>query len=301
MLVDSSNASQNDASLYRQIFGEDNAKFAHFSKMISYYTSQNLSFPRDVLRAAQGMLRKYSIFSGLHCFEGMPSPLDQSLLFRLHSKKHGTTCNRREGLPSYSWTGWKCNIRWSPQVAHANVSERHVNDVVIEDPAELRTWIAWHCILADGSIHRINHSGRLRRVLALPTPEHCRLTSPPALQQIVISDNDVDFDTVHVIESPLLLFWTICVKLELVITPRYWWQAEGKNGEICGNVSLDSMIADTTVGEFAILAAEEDSFWALLLQWKNSIAERRGVVQLSRDVLNTSLPPGPLWKAIVLG
>lgn len=54
-------------------------------------------------------------------------------------------------------------------------------------------------------------------------------------------------------------------------------------------------------GKFALLIASDDSFGALMLIWQDGIAERRGVAKLSKNVIDSCLPPGPRWKAIILG
>jgi hypothetical protein len=65
------------ASLYHRVL-QDPVSFTNFSILIRYYMSRNLSFQNDVLRPAQGMLRKFSILAEVHCFEGLPPSLDLS-------------------------------------------------------------------------------------------------------------------------------------------------------------------------------------------------------------------------------
>jgi hypothetical protein len=53
-------------SMYHTIFArDDNTDFQDFSTMLMYYKLRKLSYQSDILRAAQGMLRKYSILTGL--------------------------------------------------------------------------------------------------------------------------------------------------------------------------------------------------------------------------------------------
>jgi hypothetical protein len=126
-----------------------------------------------------------------------------------------------------------------------------------------------------------------------------------------VSVSDVDFSVLRTKPYPLLLFWTICINLRLEKHP---YQGESKLpighvnldaidrfGERCGTVEVDTIVSAATQGKFALLAVSEQKFWALMLKWEDGIAERRGLAILSKKVLKTCLPPGPRWKAIVLG
>jgi hypothetical protein len=74
-----------------------------------------------------------------------------------------------------------------------------------------------------------------------------------------------------------------------------------KYGEACGTVYVDTDMPEIREGKFALLAANDDSFWTLMVRWEDMVAERRGVAVLSKDVIDSCLPPGPRWKGIVLG
>jgi hypothetical protein len=80
------------------------------------------------------------------------------------------------------------------------------------------------------------------------------------------------------------------------------FEAVDKHGRGCGNVEVDlEMPVVTSIGKFALMGATDDGgLWALLLQWEDEVAERWGVVKLSKDAILNCLPPGPRWKAIVL-
>lgn len=164
--------------LYSSILLDSITNSEDFSIILNYYTLRKLSFQSDILRAAQGMLRKFSILSGLHCFEGLPSPLDQSLLFEVstHSLRRGHGFGRREGFPTYSWTGWKSVSTYDYYLdTRASIS----NDKYIESkPGEstLRNWIIWHARLEDGKLSRISDTGRLRKTLLLK-PEDSNVKS----------------------------------------------------------------------------------------------------------------------------
>jgi hypothetical protein len=42
-------------------------------------------------------------------------------------------------------------------------------------------------------------------------------------------------------------------------------------------------------------------YWVLLLTWNDGVAERRGIGQILQSSIETSFPPGPQWREIVLG
>jgi len=303
---------QHSDSLYSTIFSMSTADFGDFSTMITYYMSRNFSFQNDVLRAAQGMLRKFSILSGLHCFEGLPPPLDRSLLFQWSPRPVSRAFGRREGFPSYSWTGWRYASTYDLDLQRM---DGIWNDkLVSENPSDpepgLRSWITWHCRLEDGKLFRIDNTGRLRKS-PLPKAEDGQSKSRRAFQQLPVSVSDVDFGAVRAKSYPLLLFWTISVNLRLkrqsylgesrVPTGHVNFEAIDRYGEKCGTVEVDTIMAEATEGKFALLAVDEQEIWALMLKWEDDIAERRGVARLSKEVLDTCLPPGPRWKAVILG
>ena len=293
-------------SLQYEIFRGPKASFQEFSIMLTYYLVRKLSFQSDILRAAQGLLRKFSALSGLQCFEGLPPPLDRSLLFGKSSQVFG----RREGFPSYSWTGWKSvsDYDYSLETRDGISNDKNIEDNSAEFNSGLRSWIIWHCRLEDGNLCRISDTGRLRKSLLLK-PEDSKCKVRRYFQEIVVSVSDVDFGTVRASSYPLLLFWTICINLRLKRAPQAHgssvglvnYRAMDKYGESCGLVNMDTTVPEIGEGKFALLAATDDSFWALMLMWEDGVAERRGVAKLSKDVIDGCLPPGPRWKAVVLG
>ena len=281
-------------SLYNAVLNYEPAVFIEFSTMLNYYMSRQLSFESDVLRAAQGMLRKFSALSGLHCFEGLPSPLDQSMLFTTSEMPKSRAFGRRYGFPSYSWVGWKSNPYYADSVAHK----------------PLQRWVIWFCKFKDGQTYRFSEIGRLRKA-PHPESENAIKNDVKELTEIPTTVSDSDLYTIRAKSYPLLIFWTVVINLRLKPKPyipgyptshvnyepidRY-----GRN--LDGEVQMDmaSSADEMQVGKFAILASSNTKFWALLLKWEDGVAERRGVVTLSKDVLEKCLDPGPRWRAIVL-
>jgi hypothetical protein len=117
---------QSLGSMFYGIFAGPKAIFNDFSIIVRYYTVRKLSFQSDILRAAQGMLRKYSTLSGLQCFEGLPAPLDRSLLFN-KSSVNSEVYGRRKGFPSYSWTGWKSVPEYSDYLEAEELSISNIS------------------------------------------------------------------------------------------------------------------------------------------------------------------------------
>jgi hypothetical protein len=298
-----------DRSLYHTLLKEQKTDFGDFSTLISYYLPRQLSFEGDILCAAQGMLRKFSMLSGVHCFEGLPPPLDRSLLFCNAYEPYSQPFSRREGFPSYSWTGWK-NGKGYPNLFDFSISrDMEYDDRVVKFSAtKLRCWIVWHCKLEDGSTYHINDMGRLRES-SPPELEATKRNCRRRFRQIPTATGDFNFGEIPIPGYPLLIFWTICVHLGIKQKTQtendsrgsLKYTAIGNDGAPCGYVQMDKAISEITIGIFAIVAAEDNGLWSLLLNRDNEIAERRGVVKLSSSALEKSLPPGPRWKAIALG
>ncbi|PMD29672.1 HET-domain-containing protein [Hyaloscypha variabilis F] len=287
------------ADMISMIFTTPDRGFNDFTDILLYYMLRKLSFQNDILRAAQGMLRKISLHTGMHFFEGLPPPLEQEY----RSK------GRRVGFPSYSWTGWLTPVQYNNFVcAWDEVSSDRDFEENPEPNSDVRGWIIWHCKLEDGDVVRISNTGRFRKSLMLQ-PEDTLRNARTKYQEFPVATSGVGFSKVPPTSYPLLLFWTICIELRLeraLPAPGdplglAYYSAMDKFGESCGRFTMDPTTPENGDGEFALLAATNDSLWALMLVWKDGIAERRGAVELSNSVLDGCLPPGPMWKAIVLG
>ncbi|MCJ1307672.1 hypothetical protein MMC25_001320 [Agyrium rufum] len=299
-------------SVYFIIFAEHGDRFKDYSTFLMYYTSRKLTYQSDILRAAQGMLQKFTRLSGLHCFEGLASPLDRSLLFERQSAPISHDFGRREGFPSYSWTGWKHASVYNPSIdtVKAVLKNGVVNEEASNSSGILRAWIIWYCRLDDGKSYRIDDTGRLRKSL-LPTIEDGQSKSAQSLRQIPVSVSDAEFGVTWTNSYSPLLFWTVCVNLRIESERVREYPENNKDiadlmiydkyGESCGTGSADTLSFHSGQMKFALIAAIGQRFWALMLEWTDGIAKRRGIAGLSKDVLNGCLSPGPRWRAIVLG
>lgn len=44
-----------------------------------------------------------------------------------------------------------------------------------------------------------------------------------------------------------------------------------------------------------------DAYWVMLVQWHGDVYERRGLGAIVKSAVDNSLPPGPVWKEVILG
>ncbi|KAL2670211.1 hypothetical protein Neosp_014678 [[Neocosmospora] mangrovei] len=132
---------------------------------------------------------------------------------------------------------------------------------------------------------------------------------------------------------PMLQFWTMSVFYNITDVDVFNGVAdiEDCHGEKCGRVGLDAfedleyfdftrsfqfiLLSECWAPKSVIeetLAEEQDEddnnapeedlkyYNALLIEWQGGIAERRGFAVILQDAVETSLPPGPEWKEILL-
>jgi len=290
------------------------AKFYDFSILLRRYTSRRLTYSGDALRAAEGMLRKLSIQTGGHFFEGLPTPLDVSLLFK-HTeaeirKSEAQIHGRRHDFPSFSWTGWKQCSEYNVFLTEAANSFR-VNadslEVDIQVLGIFQRWILWHCLLEDSKLLRIDSTGRLRKSARLGLDE-ARLNSPAELRGFDSFELTVEFKMPKPKQYPLLLFWTVCLHLCVRNTPDGLniFDADGsKCGSFEGEIYTPATSSENKVAEFALIIQEKppyqlNRFYSLMITWNEGVAERQHVACLWVD-LKKCLSPGPQWKTVALG
>lgn len=132
---------------------------------------------------------------------------------------------------------------------------------------------------------------------------------------IPVSETNNGFNTISTTSYPLLLFWTVAINIDLSanareskrtkVTLRYKPKdrLDGTiyNGGVLMDMEMTSPSFEMKVAKFAPLASSESGYWALLLEQKDEVAERRGVVRLDKGVLKICQEPGPRWEAITLG
>lgn len=297
--------------------------FADYMTMVETYLLRKRFHDNDVQKAFEGMLRKWTSLSGIHCFEGLAAPLEPSLIFiTLASEDRARSPGRRRiGFPSYSWTGWNGAITYSKLLENNDgVSiDREVeprpkaSTHPLQASSKLRGWISWHCRLENGALCQINNTGRLKRSVDLRTLQlqDTRKNTRLNFQGFPAPDSDVEFRTVCPHELyPLLLFWTICIDLNLKEIPQGQMQHHRNGlrdyhtvdeyGRHHGIVHMDVMESGINEGKFALLATSHDTIFALMLVWTGEVAERWGIAELSMTAIDAS-SSRPRWKKVVLG
>lgn len=105
------------------------------STMVCNYTQRALTNSGDILRAFEGIMRKFSQEMGYRIMQGVPiGAFDFFILFR------GCNLLRRLGFLSYSWAGWTGSML-------PFISSENVNAWLRE-----RTWIIWYKRGLDGVV-----------------------------------------------------------------------------------------------------------------------------------------------------
>jgi hypothetical protein len=295
--------------------------FSTFNITLGYYTSRQLSDDRDALKAIQGILRKFSMISGLHFFQGLPPPLARSMLFSKSTMPFSRAFGRRSDFPSYSWTGWKFNPRYLCSIEYADyITVQSKPDPIAQlDPEKsyLCGWIIWYCRFENGQTFRLSETGRLYKASPPKWEDRLKIPTSPVkeLMDIPVSEENNKFYNTRTISYPLLLFWTVVIntdlrpnlqvskyrKVTLDYKPKDRRYHIFCRGSVLMDIEIPLTLVEMSVAKFAILASDESGYWALLLKQKNGIAERQGVVLLNKDIWKNCLEPGPRWEAITLG
>lgn len=97
------------------IFDEGFGLMDSFSAMIKYYYRRRVTYETDLLRAVTGLLKRLETQKNGRFHEGLPLPLDQSLLFKTlpsSARNQDGVVRRRSEFPSWSWTGWTAAFCW---------------------------------------------------------------------------------------------------------------------------------------------------------------------------------------------
>ena len=289
--------------------------FASFTDLMMYYTRRDLTYPSDILRASLGMLRKLSNRAKIEFIEGLPAPLDRSLLFIRRTPLHKLRA-RREGFPSYSWTGWTYIPVWKEDMS---LREARIfgNGLTRRDVAR-ETWIAWYCISPHGNLYAIGSHG-IQKPSTCREYEASREISGNELQMLPLSPEHIQMNDHNppTATFTLLRFWTISVFLTISLVQSsdnseglHHYATFGIDEFPCGALEVDfDDLRKDTAQEFALICEYEDvwksgvevGYWAMLLKRIGPLVERRGILKLPKEALDKTLPPGPSWTSYILG
>lgn len=294
-----------------------------YSTMLFYYTQRVLTNQKDVLRAMTGIIRRFTEAMKCRFLEGLPTALfDRFIIFHAF----GTTLHRRSSFPSYSWTGWRGQIK----VDHDNRG----ND--IKTWLRERTWIIWYERSPSGTTNLVwdpstndFSSSAYRGYRDRGIFSDGQRISKQLNSRRTMPTEEVSFTRV-VPTYPMLQFWTLSVFY--TITDINVFQATGyltdMNNARCGFVWLDGFeetIFFESKGPFEVILLSESFthqcsteldrhsnnryskvvgqwayYYVLLLEWQGGIAERRGFGIIFQAAIQNSLKPGPVWKEIFL-
>lgn len=295
--------------------------FSDFTYLILYYTARSLSHDSDVLRAAQGMLNRYASLNKIGLIEGLPCPLEQSLLFlKSGFLKQGTNSLsfRREGFPSYSWIGWRAMASWDDALSYVTLlPDSPPNNSQSTDTSSqettLRTWIRWHVVCRQ-EIFLIDVMGNRQPSRASDTDNFLDRCRQEFRNYSAIRENHNVHKACTGIPYTVLFFWTVCVNLGVGrpakpnvflvnAEPSMHYEVLNDHGENCGEVALDINLGEGVQdGLFALIAGTLDGgFWALLLKrLHNGQMERGGLARLYSNCLDGNSNGRPRWERICL-
>ncbi|KAK1753807.1 HET-domain-containing protein [Echria macrotheca] len=273
----------------------------NYSTVLTSYTRRALTNQNDALSAMSGIIRRFSVAMRSRIFEGLPCcALDAFVLFE------GTRLRRRNGFPSYSWTGWIGEVRC------------RVPDY-LSDWLKDHTWIVWYHRSACGIINPVWDPEQNDFSTDDPKFEGYRDRSPFHCPELSLSTTrtvptEVLGTTLPIPPSyPILQFWTLACFYRIgdIDVFRGWTELIGSRGDPCGNVHLDDFeqtnFEQNQCFEFILLSEEPRRYYTgrgvykvMLLKWQDGVAERRGIGIVFKDKFQESYSPGPVWKEILL-
>jgi hypothetical protein len=123
---------------------EDSAASSMYFQSVQHYTSRKLTYSSDILNGFRGVEAVQCQFLSTTSLSGLPTSLfDMSLLWQ-----PSCLTTRRDGFPSWSWTGWEGSSRWDVDTSEFNSGSFAVNQELEHDHTtkwlRKRTWIVWH-------------------------------------------------------------------------------------------------------------------------------------------------------------
>jgi hypothetical protein len=268
-----------------------------FQQTIQTYSKRRLTFEGDRYRAVVGLVRQMSQDLKVGMIEGLPAPLENSLLFFRSSES--TPWPRRPGFPSYSWIGWNFVPEWRlsleyPAREYSSSKERLHKHLAI--PA------TWYLKDKTGEYCEIGHLGDLTDARPHEVLNHHVF---PALFRKQISQKQPHLNrltkTERKIPYPLLCFWTLCFKTNL-------GKISNASRKYTATIRLDNPgfplwrrveIALILKEKFGSSTIIDPLYWGLILERKGAVSERRGIVAIQEKAFD--LLPELYWKLVVLG
>ncbi|KAI0112177.1 heterokaryon incompatibility protein-domain-containing protein [Nemania sp. FL0031] len=279
-------------------------------QLLNKYTTRELKVPTDYVFAMAGICRRLAEYENCSLLFGIPTPaLDWFLLF--YPNKDGLS--RRDGFPSWAWSGWYGPVYYS---GFGNVTKW----------TAASTWITWYKRETSGDLAMIGDKEDRQNARAKELfGDLCDVSRTEPSQNHVRELIDKEY--------AILQFWTITANLALCKVDQeegenlmwpfiglYWtpttYKLLDRNGVNCGFVTLDDAAVtreNNTSAEFIVVSLSakgaantqatdtgERFFWVLMIEWEKGVAERKGIGKIRQDALASTLDPGISWKEIVL-
>ncbi|KAJ2981281.1 hypothetical protein NUW58_g6727 [Xylaria curta] len=286
-------------------------------QLLNKYTTRELKMPTDYVFAMAGVCRRLADYADCSLLFGIPVPaLDWFLLF--YPNKNGL--RRREIFPSWAWSGWYGQVYY-------NYGSGNVTKWVASS-----TWITWYKREPSGELAMVwdkaeRQTSRVNELFA----HLCDVSRVEPSRERVSEQTKRQYAT--------LQFWTISANFTLRGIDQeegeklmwsyglYWtpttYELLDRNGANCGFVMLDdptSTSEDHKRAEFILLSLSAQKsqtaaglspadhatdlggrfFWVLMIEWEKGVAERKGIGNIHRTALTSTLDPGISWKEIVL-
>ncbi|KAI9764029.1 MAG: hypothetical protein M1840_008905 [Geoglossum simile] len=326
-------SNQSVGSMLHYISDPDLSAESAYQLILLYYSARQLTKDSDAINGISALLKPLTIRMKARLLEGLPtSSFDMSVLFfrRLDSLR------RRSEFPSYSWAGWAGQIMWDMQSYTWPEDEDippygpKIPRMGIRDWLNQKTWIIWYATNGPGMPSLLWNPDARDGFSEGDICYRDRNHKHPSGRQTVPT---IDISARHHPMYPILQFWTTAIYLYLSTKNRpdgdsIDVEILNHEGNPCGSVALDnaSLLTGTTQPlEFLVLSESRyrmesssisglgnsdpgledpmacDLYWVMLVEWSNGLCERRGLGQVYQSAVESSCPPGPVWKEVALG
>ncbi|KAI1495975.1 heterokaryon incompatibility protein-domain-containing protein [Biscogniauxia marginata] len=300
----------------------DGDVFHMLGQLLVKYSTRSLTNQSDAMDAMLGVCRRISDQAKCSLLLGIPViAFDWFLLFY----PSVTGIRRRQGFPSWAWSGWVGDYWYSSGSGN------------VEKWMATCTWIVWYKRVPGGQLTLVrDQDGDKNRLGGKSVNPNKRL-----FKQLC---NSSCTEPSKWVESnhrpyPILQFWTlsVCFSLRRINRDKadnmmwafgiYWTQSTyevlDSNGLNRGFIALETgndmqqsysnaeliLLADSLervcpLGEGQNVNSQMPDtarfFWVLYIEWEDGVAERKGIGKIYRDAISST--PGPVadWKEIVL-
>ena len=332
-----------DARFGDDIFGDRDIVITNFEikdpvsdyiTILILYSKRLLTNDSDTLRAMAGIMRRVSEKLGYDMVQGLPAGVfDRFLLFSgfdhlFHRHLH---LRRRPGFPSWSWAGWRGQLKFEYpgiRIMPWGVNQGDSQMSWLRDG----TWIIWYQRLPGGLETLVwNPSNHTVQTTPRQTTAQPRGGERYPTQRYTFQSNYITIPTTRTAPTPglwpngqdlrsypILRFWTLSVwlKIDTIGVLGEETRLLDANGEDCGHVMIDGL-DESHLDEAAaaeepvelILLSRTDmvtlrrlrmGYYVMILEWKDGVAERRGLGRIYDQCLQYTFAPGPMWKEITL-